>query len=194
MTPEGIAILSITTRRDRFRPTHPDVRARRGARGEPNDERDMLARRASKGRSWEIDVMSRRPASTSGTRAMDEPDVDDPREEPPGAVPEMIRRMATLGLTGFFMTEGAIRRAFGETVPQEWVDFANDQSERTRAEVIDRVVAEMTRQLADTDPAEFVSQFLSGHTIEIEAKFKISPRSKDDDGPSIRTRFKADRS
>ena len=112
-----------------------------------------------------------------------------------GPVPEIIRRMATLGLSGFFMTEGAIRRAFGDTVPREWVDFASEQSDRTRTEVIDRIAQEMGRQLAETDPAELLSQFLGGHTIEIEAKLRITRRDddEDDDGaPRFRTRFEVE--
>jgi hypothetical protein len=135
--------------------------------------------------------MSRKQAASSQSRATDRIE-DDAESEASGPVPEIIRRMATLGLTGFFMTEGAIRRAFGETVPQEWIDFANDQSERTRTEVIDRVVAEMSRQMAETDPAELMSKFLSGHTIEIEAKLRITPRADDDESPRVRTRFRTE--
>jgi hypothetical protein len=138
--------------------------------------------------------MSRKQASSYRGRAPD-PDLDDAPEDEraaAGPVPEIIRRMATLGLSGFFMTESAIRRAFGETVPKEWIDFANEQSERTRSEVIDRVIQEMSAQLADTDPVELMSKFLEGHTIEIEAKLRVSPRT-DDETPGIRTRFKLDR-
>ncbi len=138
--------------------------------------------------------MSRKQASSSHNGAFEpEPEDEDSDENASGPVPEMIRRMATLGLTGFFMTEGAIRRAFGEAVPQEWIDFANDQSERTRSEVIDRLANEMGRQLAETDPAELMSKFLEGHTIEIEAKVRITPRTDDEDSPRVRTRFKANR-
>ena len=78
--------------------------------------------------------------------------------------------MAAIGLSGFFTTESAIRRAFGDTVPKEWVDFASDQSERTRKEVIDRMALEMGKQLAEVDLAELLSRFLAGHTVEINAK------------------------
>ena len=137
--------------------------------------------------------MGRKQTGSSEPSHDDEFDAGD--EGPPGSgpVPDIIRRMASLGLSGFFMTEGAIRRAFGETVPKDWVDFASEQSERTRKEVIDRVIEEMGRQMADNDPVELMSQFLAGHTIEIEAKLKLTPRSKDDDGPGIRTRVKFDR-
>lgn len=135
--------------------------------------------------------MGRKQPSASPDPFGDE--FDSSSDENTGAVPEMIRRMASLGLSGFFMTEGAIRRAFGDTVPREWLDFANEQSERTRREVIDRVVQEMGRQMADTDPLELMSQFLAGHTIEVEAKLRLTPRADDDDGPAVRTRFEVEK-
>lgn len=135
--------------------------------------------------------MTRRQAGAAGTRPPSSDNAES-AEANAGAVPDMIRRMASIGLSGFFMTEGAIRRAFGDTVPQEWIDFANEQSERTRDEVIDRITEEIRRQFADTDPAELMSKFLSGHTIEIEAKLRLTPRDDDDDGPGVRTRFEVE--
>ena len=137
--------------------------------------------------------MSRKPASTAETETETEAEMDRTDETGPGPVPDMIRRMATLGLSGFFMTESAIRRAFGETVPKEWVDFASEQSDRTRSEVIERIATEMGRQLAETDPAELLSKFFAGHTIEIEAKLRVRQSEDDgDDTPRVRTRFSFD--
>ena len=36
------------------------------------------------------------------------------------AIPELMRRAIALGLTGFFTTEEAVRRALGDTVPKDW--------------------------------------------------------------------------
>lgn len=114
---------------------------------------------------------------------------DRDEEDPGGNVgSDLIRRMAALGLSGFFTTESAIRRAFGDTVPKDWVDFASDQSERTRKEVIDRMTQEMAKQLAETDVADLLSRFLSGHTVEINAKVTITPRDDGDSSTSLRTR------
>ena len=62
---------------------------------------------------------------------------------PPGALPEMVRRMVALGLSGFFTTEEALRRALGDTIPQDWVDFATEQSERTRRDFSDDLATKM---------------------------------------------------
>lgn len=111
---------------------------------------------------------------------------------PGGPMNELIRRMAALGLSGFFTTESAIRRAFGDTVPKDWVDFANEQSERTRREVIDRMAQEFGKQLAEVDMAELISQFLTGHTVEINARVTLTPRKDSETGSGVRTRVEFD--
>lgn len=113
------------------------------------------------------------------------PDAADPTESRPsleasaaGPLADMIRRLAAVGLSGFFATEGAVRKAFGDTVPQDWVDFVSDQSERGRQELFDRLAAEVGRVLEDTDVEELLENLLTGRTIEVEAKVRIGPRSE----------------
>lgn len=113
----------------------------------------------------------------------------DPNEAPPaeeeGAdtlapLSELIRRAATLGLSGFFMTETALRKALGDTVPQEWVDFAADQGDRYRKELIDRLGDEMSRMVQNMDIAELIDQVMGGRTLEINAKIRLGERSDED--------------
>jgi len=47
------------------------------------------------------------------------------------AIPELMRRAIALGLTGFFTTEEAVRRALGDTVPKDWTDYLSESSDRT---------------------------------------------------------------
>ena len=49
---------------------------------------------------------------------------------------EAIRRTAQVGFSSFFATEDAVRRAFSEAVPRDWVDYANRQSTELRSEMI----------------------------------------------------------
>jgi hypothetical protein len=98
-----------------------------------------------------------------------------------GGVPEIIRRFAALGLSGFFTTESALRRALGDTVPKEWVDFAADQSERTREELLDRMSSEFGRVLASIDLVRMAEELLENRTVEIEMKIRLG--AKEDDGP-----------
>jgi len=98
-------------------------------------------------------------------------------------VPEIIRRFAALGLSGFFTTESALRKALGDTLPRDWVDFAADQSERTREELFDRVVAEFGRVIEKIEFAELLNEMLEGRTIEIQTKIRLGPKTKNGDEP-----------
>lgn len=110
-----------------------------------------------------------------------DPDAPEPRagsgSEPAGPVADWVRRFAALGLSGFFSTEGAIRRAFGDTVPQDWVDFLTEQSDRSRQELFDRLAGEMGRIIENMDPEDVLDRLLTGRSIEIEAKVRIGPRA-----------------
>ncbi len=93
-----------------------------------------------------------------------------------GPLGDVIRRLAAVGLSGFFTTESALRRAVGETMPQDWVDFVSEQSDRGRQELFDRLVREMGRILEDMDLEELLENLVTDRTIEIEAKVRIRPR------------------
>jgi hypothetical protein len=96
-----------------------------------------------------------------------------------GGIPELFRRVMTLGLTGLFTTEAAIRGALGDTVPREWVDFVAEQSERTRSDFTHRLAEEFGKVLADVDVLELAEQLLEGRTIEVKAEFKLGPKRAD---------------
>ena len=99
----------------------------------------------------------------------------DPSEET-GPVGDMIRRLASMGLSSFFTTETALRKAFGDTVPKDWVDFANDQSERGRQEFFDRMASELRKAIEQVDIVEVMESLLTDRTIEIKTKIRIHPR------------------
>jgi hypothetical protein len=102
-------------------------------------------------------------------------------------VPELLRRALTLGLSGFFMTNEAVRRALGEAVPKDWIDFAVDQSERTRAEFIERLAGEIARTLESVDLATILERVLEGRTIDLRAQIRLLPR--EEGGPVEPLRF-----
>ncbi len=97
-------------------------------------------------------------------------------------VPDFVRRALELGFTGFFTTEQTIRKAFGEAMPQDWVDFVSAQSDRTRKEMTEAITAEFARSLERVDFAEALDSFLSGRTIEINATIRLAPREENHDG------------
>ena len=96
--------------------------------------------------------------------------------EETGPVGDMIRRLAAMGLSSFFTTETALRKAFGDTVPKDWVDFANDQSERGRQEFFDRMASELRKAIDQVDIVEVMESLLTDRTIEIKTKIRIHPR------------------
>jgi len=124
------------------------------------------------------------------------PEANEPKSgsgaEPTGPVADWVRRFTALGLSGFFSTEGAIRKAFGDTVPQDWVDFLTEQSDRSRQEFFDRLATEMGRIVENMDPEDVLDRLFTGRSIEIEAKVRIGPRegrSGEDDAAASGTTF-----
>jgi hypothetical protein len=81
-----------------------------------------------------------------------------------------------LGLSGLFLTEEAFRKAFGDTVPRDWMDFATEQSARTRSEFLERLSAELGRVLESVDLVQLLDAVVTGRTIEVKAEIRIGER------------------
>ena len=94
-----------------------------------------------------------------------------------GALPELMRKALTLSLSSFFVTEEAVRKALAGTLPQEWIDFAVEQSGRTRAEFVERLSCELGRALESTDLASVLAQLLEDRTLEVKAEIRLQPRA-----------------
>lgn len=92
-----------------------------------------------------------------------------------GFLPDLLRRGLTLGFTGFFLTEEAVRKALGDSVPRDLMDFILAQSERTRVEFLDRISKEFARALSNLDPVEVVKRLLEGRSIEVSAQIRLVP-------------------
>ena len=94
-----------------------------------------------------------------------------------GFFPDLLRRGLTLGFTGLFLTEEALRKALGDSVPRDVFEFMLDQSQRMRAEFLDRVSKEFGRALERIDPVEVLRRLLEGRTIEVSARFRLVPKA-----------------
>jgi len=94
----------------------------------------------------------------------------------PGAVPELVRRALSLGLSGFFLTEEAIRKAFGDAVPRDWADFVAHQSDRTRKEFLERLSFEIGQSIEKIDLSRMLAALLEGRTLEVKAEIRLSPK------------------
>jgi hypothetical protein len=92
------------------------------------------------------------------------------------AIPELMRKAFSLGFSGLFLTETAIRKALGDALPQDWMDFAVEQSERTRAEFIERLTYEVARSLEAVDLGAILTELLEGRTLEVKAEIRLGAR------------------
>jgi hypothetical protein len=101
---------------------------------------------------------------------------------PQNPIPEFVRKAIAAGFSGFFFTEETIRKALGDTLPKDWADFASDQSNRARAEFLERLSYEIGRALENVDYAAVLAQLLDGRTLEVSAKVRLR-----DDGRRGRT-------
>jgi hypothetical protein len=95
-----------------------------------------------------------------------------------GFFPELLRRGLTLGFTGLFLTEEAFRKAFGDSVPRDVLEFMLDQSQRMRTEFLDRVSRELGRVLDRIDPVDVARRLLEGRTVEVSASFRLVPKAR----------------
>ena len=104
--------------------------------------------------------------------------------DPTVPIPDFIRRALELSFASFFTTEQTIRRAVGETIPKDWIDFASAQSDRTRKDMTEAIAGEVARSIERIDLMDTLDGLFSGRTIEINAKIRLAPR---DDEPPLDT-------
>ena len=105
---------------------------------------------------------------------------------PLNAIPELMRKAFSLGFSGLFLTETAIRKGFGDALPQDWIDFAVEQSDRTRAEFIERLTFEVARSLEAVDLSAVLAQLLEGRTLEVKAEIRLGPKDAESGPGKIR--------
>lgn len=92
-------------------------------------------------------------------------------------IQEAIRRAASLGFSSFFLTEEAIRKAFSEVVPQDWVEYVGKQGNEMRDEMIERLAGEFSSWLRSVDVAEILGDLLKDYEITATVQLSATPRS-----------------
>ena len=125
----------------------------------------------------EPEVRAKKPAEQEDAEA---------QEESLGAIPELMRRAIALGLTGFFTTEEAVRRALGDTLPKDWTDTISESSDRTRSEFLDKLSREIARTLKEVDLAAVLQRLLEGQTLTVNAEIRLGDDSATDRKASVR--------
>jgi hypothetical protein len=96
-------------------------------------------------------------------------------------IQEAIRRAASLGFSSFFLTEEAIRKAFTEVVPQDWVEYVGKQGDEVRGEMIERLAGEFSSWLRSVDVAEMLGDLLKDYRISATIELSATPRAARED-------------
>jgi hypothetical protein len=91
---------------------------------------------------------------------------------------EAVRRATGLGISGLASTEEAVRKAFQERAPREWLRFVSDQGDGLRAEIADRLAAEFAAFLRSPEFDQQLRGVLDDY--ELSVNVKLSRRAKDD--------------
>ena len=94
---------------------------------------------------------------------------------------ELIRRGTSLGLSSFFLTEEAVRRAFADKVPPEWVEYLGRQGEEVRSDLVDRLGKEFGNWLKSVDVPELVGELLERYDVSATIELSAA-RSRGDAG------------
>ena len=123
----------------------------------------------------------KKDAPENAPEAQAQPETNEPGEarEATGrlpALPEIARRALSIGLSGVFLTEETIRKALGDSLPKDWMDFAVEQSDRTRKEFLERLSFEIAQTLEKVDLATALRELLEGRTLEVRAEIRLGDR------------------
>ena len=99
----------------------------------------------------------------------------DEKEGRLGFVPELVKRLAVAGLGALFMTEEGIRSLAGQLkLPGEALGFIVSQAEKTKDDLGRIVSDELRRFLQSEKLREEFLKLLTGMTIEINAKVRLT--------------------
>ena len=104
------------------------------------------------------------------------------------AFAELVRRAASLGFQSFFLTEKALRGAFSERVPDDWVEYASKQGDELRAELIERVTREFGEWLRTLDVAALLRDVLRESDVSVRLELSARPGSTENGDSSPRRR------
>ncbi len=107
---------------------------------------------------------------------------DDPggRTRPPGPLEslfqEAVRRATGIGVTGLAATEEAVRKAFGESAPREWMDFLSAQGDGLRGEIVERIATEFREYLRSDDVEKTLRRVLDDYEISVNVRLRADAK------------------
>jgi hypothetical protein len=91
-----------------------------------------------------------------------------------------VRRATGLGISGLASTEEAVRKAFQERAPKEWLRFVADQGDGIRNEIADRIAAEVGGFLRSPEFGKELRRLLDEYELTVSFKLRADPKPKVD--------------
>lgn len=98
-----------------------------------------------------------------------------------GGLPDLTRRLLSLGIGAFFLTEDTIRRTVGEAkLPRDVAQQVVNGAQRRKDELFSFVKREITSMITDIDFSSELREFLRHHTVRVSAEIEFLPHPKPD--------------
>ncbi len=92
---------------------------------------------------------------------------------------DIIKRVVSIGVGGAFMTEEAVRKILDDLpLPKDIVTGLIANAKNAKGEFVDGIREEVRSYLSKVDPEQLVDRVLQKYDIEVEARFKFSPKTK----------------
>lgn len=93
-----------------------------------------------------------------------------------GGLPDLTRRLLSLGLGAFFLTEDTIRRTVGEAkLPRDVAQQVVNGAQRRKDELFAFFKREITSMISNIDFSSELRDFLRHHTVRVNAEIKFLP-------------------
>ena len=139
----------------------------------------LMISRTLTGLIYHAGAAAGKPTTTARIPRMSSRSPESPAESVSGPLEslfqEFVRRGAALGFSSFFLTEEAIRRAFADKVPAEWLEYINRQGEDVRNELVDRLAREFGEWLRGLDVGELVETVLARNDFSVHVELRRNP-------------------
>jgi hypothetical protein len=90
---------------------------------------------------------------------------------------EAVRRATGLGISGLASTEEAVRRAFQERAPKEWLRFVSEQGDGLRTEIAERIGAEVAAFLRSPELEGKLRGLLAQYEVSVTVQLRADPRT-----------------
>ena len=115
------------------------------------------------------------PASSAGG--------SDPRPSGPleSLFQEAVKRATGLGISGLASTEEAVRRAVGDRLPTDWVQFFSDRGEGLRQELMDRLTSEFGQFLRSDEFEDKLRRLISDFDFDVSVRVSARPKRASSD-------------